>query len=462
MSSDAPRREERGLLATSLMLVPAHVVARVGEALWPLALAQWFGRSEATDAFNLGWAFFAFLGSIVFGAFQDSPIVGLVIETRLRRPHELGRLVGGLLLHTAVAGTALAALFTLLGFVGFRYVYAPGTAATMAAMAPYFGAYLVLLGVRTFLVAVLNAESRFQLAPVGSALALVAAAGFVAATRHRFGVTSVPMGTAIGEALHVAFLGVALARGADFRLELTWRLPPRVFPVLKQVLAAAGGASVTRVNPIVDQHMATVFAVGGATMLRYSNDIATVPTSLLQAVFLPVLMSRLAAAFATADEVTFRGTTRRSSAGSIAILTVTAGAFYLVKGPVLRFVLLRGQMDAEAVERISSLVTYHLIGLPAFGLLLVQVRAVVCLGLSRILFPLGFVNAGLNLVFNLVLARLLGLEGLALSTSALNAAIALILIVYLRKKMRDFDGLVRASEAATDGDGDDRQAARVD
>ena len=432
---------ERGMLKTTLLLVPAHVVARVGEALWPLALASWFGRSAATDAFNLGWSFFAFVGSLVFGAFQDSALVSLVVETRLRRPQQLGALVGGLLLYTAAAGALLALVFTGAGLVFFDAVYASGTAAFMKSMAPYFGLYLVLLGVRTYLVAVLNADNRFQLAPVGSAIALLAAAAFVWAARGRFGVVSVPMGTALGEALHVAFLFFALKRGATYTLELTWKLPGRVWPILRQVLAAAGGGSVTRVNPIVDQHMATLFAVGGATMLRYSNDIATIPTSLLQAVFLPVLTSRLATAFSEKDERAFRSVTRRGELGSMAVLTAAALLLFLVRRPLLRFVLLRGEMDAEAVDRIASLVGYHLVGLPAFGLLLVQVRAFVCVGLSRVLLPMGFVNAALNLVFNLVLARWLGLEGIALATSAMNTSIALILFVILRRRLRGFEQL---------------------
>ena len=125
----------------------------------------------------------------------------------------------------------------------------------------------------------------------------------------------------------------------------------------------------------------------------------------------------------------------------MAVLTAAALLLFLVRRPLLRFVLLRGEMDAEAVDRIASLVGYHLVGLPAFGLLLVQVRAFVCVGLSRVLLPMGFVNAALNLVFNLVLARWLGLEGIALATSAMNTSIALILFVILRRRLRGFEQL---------------------
>jgi len=70
----------------------------------------------------------------------------------------------------------------------------------------------------------------------------------------------------------------------------------------------------------------------------------------------------------------------------------------------------------------------------------VLARAHVALQNARIMFPLGILNAAANLGFNALLVRPLGLEGLALSTSLVQALIALafawLLAVQLREERR--------------------------
>ena len=186
-----------------------------------------------------------------------------------------------------------------------------------------------------------------------------------------------------------------------------------------------GGGAVTRVNPVVDQLMAGLAGVIGAgTMLRYSGDIAMVPTSLLQAALLPVLLSHLSDDFARRDLVTFRRTVIRALASVSALLLLSTAVLWIFRAPILRFVFLRGEMDAEGVDRMIHLLPYHLVGLAPFGALLVLARAHVALKNSGIMIGMGLLNAGCNAVFNVVLLKLMGLEGIALSTSCVQLAIA--------------------------------------
>jgi putative peptidoglycan lipid II flippase len=204
-----------------------------------------------------------------------------------------------------------------------------------------------------------------------------------------------------------------------------------------------GGGAVTRVNPVVDQLMAGLSGVVGAgTMLRYSGDVALVPTSLLQAALLPVLLSHLSDDFARRDLSTFRSTVVRSLATVSALLIGATAVMWLFRAPILRFVFLRGEMDAEGVDRMIRLLPYHLVGLAPFGALLVLARAHVALKNSGIMIGMGLLNAGSNVLFNLVLQRFLGLEGLALSTSCVHLGIAVIFWVKFESRL----GAARAGD----------------
>jgi putative peptidoglycan lipid II flippase len=211
------------------------------------------------------------------------------------------------------------------------------------------------------------------------------------------------------------------------------------------VSAEVGGGAVTRVNPVVDQFMAGLsVVVGGGTLLRYSNDVATLPTSLLQAALLPVLLSHLSDDFAARDFDKIRRTVVRALGAVIGLLLLATLLLWLVRAPLLRFVFLRGNMDAAGVDRMIRLLPYHLVGLAPFGALLVLARAHVAVKNSTIMLSMGILNAGCNAIFNVVLLEAIGLEGIALSTSCVQAAVAVVFWFRFDKKL----GQLRAEALA--------------
>jgi len=100
-------------------------------------------------------------------------------------------------------------------------------------------------------------------------------------------------------------------------------------------------------------------------------------------------------------------------------------------------------MDVGGVERMISILPYHLVGLAPFGALLVLARAHVAVKNSGIMLSMGILNAALNAVFNVVLMRAIGLEGIALSTSCVQLAIAIVFWFRLDAKLAPM--AVRAS-----------------
>jgi putative peptidoglycan lipid II flippase len=223
-------------------------------------------------------------------------------------------------------------------------------------------------------------------------------------------------------------------------MPLTLERPEPVRRFVRLVASEAGGGALTRVNPVVDQLMAGFAGVvGGGTLLRYSGDVSSVLTSLLQASLLPVLLSVLSDELAHGKAV--RDTVYRALGWSCGILAAASLLVFAVRAPLLRAVFLRGEMDAGGVDRMIDILPYHLLGIAPFGALLVLARAHVALKNSRIMVSMGVLNASLNLVFDAVLVKPMGLRGLALSTSLTHLIVALVFFYRLDL------GLARASEA---------------
>jgi putative peptidoglycan lipid II flippase len=187
--------------------------------------------------------------------------------------------------------------------------------------------------------------------------------------------------------------------------------------------------------------MAAMAAVaGGGTLLKLSGDVASVPTSLLQAALLPVLLTHLSDDFAARDLARLRATVRRALAVVTAVLVAASALLWAVRRPLLHLVFEHGAMDWAGVERMARLLPYHLVGLAPFGALLILARAHVAAQNSRIMISMGLLNAALNAGLNFAFLPSLGLEGIALSTSCTYAVVALVFALRFEARLAAIAG----------------------
>ncbi|MDP9002533.1 MAG: hypothetical protein M3O46_20780, partial [Myxococcota bacterium] len=298
----------RSIAKTVLLLLPLQIVFRGLEGLLPVILAILFGRGETTDVYYFAWAVFALAGSLVFSAFHDSAVVPILGEVKLRDPVSLPIVRGSLLAHTLAIASALSVTIGTLaaGWLAIRYTGAARTAALW--MTVPFAVYLVALSVKTFFASILNAEHLYGPLPVASALGALTTLAVIAALRQLLSVVAIPCGSLAGELVSVGVLA-ASARTRGIAIVPTFARPEPVHRIARLVTSEVAGGAVTRLNPVVDQLMAALAGIAGAgTMLKLSGDVAMVPTSLLQAALLPVLLSHLSDDFAAGRIAKLRST----------------------------------------------------------------------------------------------------------------------------------------------------------
>ncbi len=432
---DGPRTgvaRRAGLARTALLLLPLQAVFRGGEALLPLLLAAWFGRNEETDLYYLLAAYFVFAGAMITGAFQDSAVVPVLIEVESREPAQFSAVAGALLGHTLAIGAAVAAGMGAIAAV-VALVASPAHRLALELVAA-MSLGLVAAAVRSFYVGLLNARGVFHAHPVASGLGMAVTIAVLYAGRA-MGVGVVPVGMLAGEVISVSLLTIFARRAVKTAVTPTLARPEPVRRIFSLVRLEVAGSLITRINPVIDQLMAGLAGVvGGGTLLRYAGDVASLPTSILQAVLFPVLLTRLAGEVKRPAE--FAATTTRTLLAVVALLAGFSAIFVALRGPLCSLLFLHGAMDHAGVARIADIVPWALAGAAPFGALLVLARAHVALQNSRIMPGMGLLNSTLNAVFNLALVRPLGLAGIALSTTLTYVVVAVVFWIRLPRTGR--------------------------
>jgi putative peptidoglycan lipid II flippase len=427
----------RSVAATVVRLMPLSLAGRAGEALLPLLLAAWFGRSAETDVYWFCWATFTFAGALFFGAFGDSALVPILIEERERAPERLASLVGALVGNTVWWGI-LGATAIALGTVAWLSARYSGSAFLLAlSLTPLLALALVALGVRSLLCAVLNAEHVFGAAPTASLVGMTVNIALVGVLHRALGVRAIAVGALCGELIAVGLLATLLSRRGLWARPTLGR-PEPLLRFVRLVASESAGGAMTRLNPVVDQWVAGMAGiVGGGTLLRYAGDLALLPTSLLQATLFPVLLARLSRDGVAGRAEAFKRTVNGTLVAVGVLMVAASLVLYFVRLPLCRLLYLHGAMDGAAVARMSALLPYYLVGLPPFGALLVLARAHVARQSTRIMLALGIFNAAINAGADLSLVRPLGLAGIALGTSLTHGVIALAFAWSLRRLLRE-------------------------
>lgn len=429
----AARTAGPALARTAVGLLPLQIVLRGGEALLPLGLAAFFGRSQQTDLYYVLAAYFVLVGSIVTGAFQDSAVVPVLIEVADASPALFRRVSGSLLGHTLAIGSAVA--------IGLGAV-AAGVACVASPLRSLAVELAVLMSlgtlasaVRSFYVGLLNARGFFRAPPLGSGAGMGLTWVILFAGRGLLGVRVVPLALLAGELLAIVILGALTSRGLGFRPKPNLQRSEPIRRIFGLVRLELTGSLITRVNPVIDQLMAGLAGVvGGGTLVRYATDVAALPTSLLQATLFPVLLTRLSGEAKRPAELA--ATTRKTLVVVCPLLGALATATILFRAPLCALLFARGAMDPAGVDRIASILPWAVAGSVPFGALLVLARAHVALQNSRIMPSMGLMNSVLNAVFDAALVGVLGLPGIALSTTLTYAAVAVVFWARLQGRVR--------------------------
>jgi putative peptidoglycan lipid II flippase len=122
---------------------------------------------------------------------------------------------------------------------------------------------------------------------------------------------------------------------------------------------------------------------------------------------------------------------------SIMVVPAAVGAMIFCREVVV-LVFGRGAFTHEAIEMTSKALFYYSIGMIGFGLIEVLTRAFYSLRDTKTPVRCTVVVVLANIVLNILLSRVMGIPGLALATSISGILGALVMSIYLRRRIGSF------------------------
>jgi putative peptidoglycan lipid II flippase len=408
------------ILRATLVVAILSGFAMLGSVGRELVVAQWFGRSDALDAFLIAYLLPTFLVNVVAGSFGPA-FVPTFIQVRDQEGREGAQrlfssvMVASLILMGVVVvllGVLAPAYLPLLGS-GFSAPKLLMTRRLLYVLLPF----VAFSGLASIWTSVLNAGERFALPALLPVLPPVSAIVFLLALGKVWGIFALALGTILGAGTQAVLLGWEL-RAQGVRLSLRWYgMDARLRQVAGQYGPALAGALLMGSTDLVDQSMAAMLPPGSVAALNYGKKIISlmvvVGAKPLGTAVLPYFSQMVADHNWDACRHTLK-----TYARYILLISVPLTALIVViSHPLVRLLFQRGAFGASDTAVVGQVQAFLALEIPFYLLGIMGVRALSALKRNSMIMFIAGVNVAVNVVFNWILMKYAGVAGIALSTS---------------------------------------------
>jgi putative peptidoglycan lipid II flippase len=248
----------------------------------------------------------------------------------------------------------------------------------------------------------------------------------------------------VGEAARSVLLATVVRRRSR-ALAGGEAVPEGVTSVWRAMAPHAINMVIVAVNPVVDRAVASSLAPGSVTVIDLAEKVSYVPTLILMSSVVLVAGARWSAAFERPSDLLkdYRRTTRLALAAS-SVLAIVFGACVVVLG------LVSGPKTAGADTALLVTVTLVLlVGLPGAAVASLGSRLLTSTQRTAMLPAFAVSAFVLNLVGDIVGARLFGPIGIAGATVVMRSVNAALFVVYATRLVA---GLSATRSTRTRGD----------
>lgn len=419
-----------GLLRSSLVVSAMTMISRVLGLLRDIVIASYFGAAANTDAFFVAFKIPQFLRRLFAeGAFSQA-FVPVLADYRAKTHEEVRQLVNAV---CGVLGASLLAVtaFAVVAAPVVTAVFAPGffnlqdkfelTSNLIRITFPY----LLLISLTGFAGAVLNSYGRFAVpafTPVLLNLCLIGGAIFVS--------------PGLEEPVYALALAVLVAGMSQLLFQIPFvsglgLLPrPRYAPkhpgvqqVLKLMVPALFGVSVSQINLLLDTVLASFLPTGSISWLYYSDRLSELPLGVFGIAIATVILPSLSREHANESRETFSSMLDWGLKMVLMLALPAALSLVLLAKPILTALFNYGELGARDVSMSSLSLQAYALGLPAFMLIKILASGYYSRKDMKTPVSIGIKAMVANMVLNLLLVLPLhwyfqiGHVGLALATS---------------------------------------------
>lgn len=418
-------------IVVSVILAIGYLISFLKESI----IANYFGVSANVDAYTIAITVPVVLFSIVTVSIR-SVIVPIYSDLLYNKTKKLADdFISNVLCCVCVVILALIVVMEI-GAGYLTYFFAPGfdmvTHDLSASLLRITLPSILFTIINDVLTGLLNVHKRF-VAPSCSVFFLNVGLILTIVLLHvQFGIVAAATGYIIGGFLSMLYILFISSRVSKFRFMFDFK-NELLKRTIKQTIPVVWSTSIAEINAVINRMMASFLFVGSISALSYANKVNSIFISFFITAIATIVYPLYAESSAKKDvqQLSYR-VNFTLSLYTMFLLPIVLGVLCFRK-EIVSVAFARGVFDTSAVAATSSL-----LGCYCLGLLFMSFRET----LTKVFYSMqdmktpaknATIGVLINVVLNITLPFILGVEGLALGTS-FTAVFISIRLLYLLKR----------------------------
>jgi putative peptidoglycan lipid II flippase len=388
MSSEPPH----GVAPTTRIIARAALIMAVGRMLGRIlglmrvsVIASIFGRSLDVDVYVAAWTIPNTIYDLLINGAVSAALVPVLSEYADGETHAFSHLVSTIVNLVLITLAVLVILLTWQAPLVVRLIVQPSHAELYFQTVYLMRLFLpvtFLLCLSGLTIAILYARGNFVLPAIAGAIFNAGIVLGVLLLHESLGITSIPIGVAIGGLAQLAVQLPGL-RGLRYQPLLNLR-HPAVRQILWLYAPLALGLGFSVIGLLIDRRLASGFTSALATM-QYAATLLQFPLGLVSTPIALAILPTLARQSAKADDTAFRETLGMAlKIVLLLILPITVGVAVLSQ-PITVLILQYGAFVERDTRATAEAMLYYAPGLPAAAI--GQVLLFACYSRKETLIP---------------------------------------------------------------------------
>ena len=395
-----------------------------------------YGIGNDLDSFNIAFGLASFLIFVVGAGFQIA-LIPVYFETRK---------VEGLLASRKLLGSVftLSMIFLLvsIGILVFILPYLLPLIMAGSTNEKVLTTYtititflpLILLGGLSLMIAgILNAEEAFKATSLAPGLTSLSVILTLFLLGKNIGIFALVIGVVTGSLAEFIFLLITLKR-KKIKLNFSWNWrSERLTQVVKNALPIIGASALSGLMPVIDQGFAVRLRAGDVAALGFGYRMISLFLSLFATAVSATVLPYYAQLASEKSWVELKQIFWDNIIKFILPITLlTSIAIILYSEPLIRLLFERGKFTGTDTKEVSAIQSMYALQLPAYVIHLVGIRLLSAIQSSHYMIGISIFSLLANIICNYYFSKMLGVKGIALSTSVVFTA-TMILTLFIVK-----------------------------
>ncbi len=430
--------------SATMIIAMASLLSRLLGMVRNRIFTSFFGAGDELDAY-----FAAFripdllLNLLILGAFSAAFIpvfTGLISRNKEKKAFEVVNSMVNLMLVAMLVACGMVMIFapqlmSLItpGFDGEKMKLTIMLTRIML-LSPIF------FGISTIASGILNSYRKFfayAIAPIMYNIGIIGGALFLV---PKIGVYGLAVGVVIGACLHMA-IQIPTSFTTGYRYRFRWNLKDYyLIKIIKLMLPRAAGLAVSQINLIVVTVIASTLMAGSIAIFNLANDLQNLPVSLFGISFAIAVFPTLAANASLKKMKDFVKNLSYTLRQIIFLIIPASVILFLLRAQIVRVVLGGGKFDWEDTYYTSATLGLFCLGLVGQAVIPLLARAFYAVHNTKTPVLISIFSVILNIGFSLLFVQIMGVVGLALGFSLSSLFNAIMLYVFLYRKLGDLNG----------------------